>query len=572
MRVRHGRERNGRRVGALLVAGGLAFAWVSAVAAQTASERAERLSAAFQAVADRAAAGQWQQSDAAFNAALDELDLQRPAVESEVGDLARQVFDRLHVLLVDLDGALSTEDAVATAAVVGYIQAELARLAPDAGLAGPPKAPTETVLAWRQAAEAIVALLRAGQLRDMRNAAMDLVADIESRGPAVARAAGPGGQPSVNLARIFAMRLRGAALDGVQEDGLAASRHFENATNELLIGLGVLPAPSPTGPVAVRLELHSLDVEGAPGATVVLPLVAEEIPQVGLGSYHVRARWSPEVLRLINVEWDVGEGNLLRDDVLGVAELTLPAAPTGPSGTAILARLHYELAPGEVEARSYLPAAEWAVLEEAVAEADEAVRLGDMPRAARVLARAYVAFQDGRGKPGSLHSVLDLAGLAQQLGEKLLVAVDLTSQPAAADILAAAIAETKRALASTRDGYLASIAPEGGVPVTFEVLEMKDTAGRSLGVLRSDPALVRVTGFQSPAAAAPADLPDVPTPSGGPPGQDASAEESESTAVGDLGRRSPLVMLFVLGLAALAGVGAVAWSQRQDDSRPDLAE
>ncbi len=566
----------GALAGAAVVAVLVALCCFSGAWAQTASERAVQLRGAFQRIADRAAAGQWQLSDDAFNDALDELDRQRPAVEAEAGDVAREVFDRVAALLEDLDAALSAEDAVAAAAVVGYIQAELAQLAPDAGFGGPARAPTDSVLAWRAAAEGMAGLLAAGQFRDMRNAAMDLVADIERRGPAVARAAGPAGPRWVDQARIFAMRLRGAALDGVADDGAVAARYFDLATAELLVGLGVLAAPSPTSAAKVQLRLRSMDVDGQSGATVSLPVVAEDIPQVGLGAYHLRARWSPESLRLVDVTWDVGEGNLVRDDALGMADLLLPAAPTGPSGTAVLAQLQYEVAPVAVDARAYLPRADWALLEQAVAEAGDAVRLGDVPRAARALARAYFGYVDGRGQPGSLFAVLDGAGLGQPLADKMLAAVDVSSQPAAADVLAATLADLDRVLAATPDAYLASLAPQDAVPVTFEVLAMTDTAGQPLAVQGAERGLVRVKAVRPEATAFVAEAPSVATapptaaePAGATTGSGAGGTGGTGGAGGG---GSALAMLVVLGLAALAGLGVVLWTQRSPGSEPGAAD
>jgi hypothetical protein len=306
---------------------------------------------------------------------------------------------------------------------------------------------------------------------------------------------------------------------------------------------------------------------------VVLPLIAENLPQVGLGSYRVRARWSPAALRLADVAWDVGAGDLQRDDAAGTAELALPPAPTGPEGTAILARLRFEVLGGTVEPRAYLPAAEVAALDEAVAVAGEKLRLGDVPAAARALSRVTIAYLDGAGKPGSLYASLDGQGLAAALGTRLLAALDLLSQPAPNDVLAAVVGDLPAQIDAILADFLARQSPEGALPVTFEVLVVTDTAGRELAHRGAEPGLVRLPATPTPLSAAPATLGAAggPSPTTPPDLVDlANTPQPAATPLPGAGAGAPPVppaaLLFVaLFLAALLGAAVVYWSQRSTD-------
>lgn len=567
------------------------LALATQVLAQSPGERVEAVAVALAAIGDRAAAGQWPQADDAFNVALDVMDAQRPALESELGDPARAAFARVEALLVDLDAALRAEDAARSRAVVGYMQAELDRLAPGTAAGVVPRAATDTVLAWRQAGDSIQQLLAAGQFRDMRNAAMDLVAAIERGGPAVARVSGAEGERWVSQARIHAMRLRAAALDSSSEDGASAGRLYGEAIAGLLTALGVLPAPTPTPPTASQARLHSLSLDGRVGDSVVLPVVLEGLPQVGLGSYRLRARWSPAALKLTNVAWGVAEGNVLRDDKAGVVELSLPPAPTGPRDTAILASLAFDVAAAEPEPGAYVPAAELAALIEAQAAAGTALRLGDVPEAARRLARAHAGLVAGRGQPGSLYQTLADAGQAQALADRWLTAVDLASQPAPTDVLAAAVADLPSQLDAALAARLAQLAPEGGIPLAFEVLAVADTTGRDLPVTRVEPGLVRTSGSTQsttepgeptvpPEIASGAGVTPIPANvrSGGEL-PTAPAEQATNTTASPSPTQPPspasgpglslnpaVTMIGLLVLAAALGLGVVWWSQRPQPS------
>jgi hypothetical protein len=576
-----------KRKWVMLPAAVLWLALATQVAAQSPGERVQAVAGALSAIGDRAAAGQWPQADDAYNAALDVMDIHQPALEAELGDPARTVFARIAGLLEDLDVALRAEDPARTRAVIGYMQAELNRLAPGLADGAVARAPTDTVLAWRQAGDGIQRLLAAGQFRDMRNASMDLVAAIERGGPAVANVSGPEGARWVNHARIQAMRLRDAALDSSASDGAAAGRLYGEAIAGLLITLGVLPAPTPTRPSDSLVRLHSLSLDSRVGDSVVLPVVLEGLPQVGLGSYRLRARWSPQALKLTNVAWGAAEGNVVRDDAAGVVELSLPPAPTGPRDSAILASLAFDVAASQPDASDYVPAVELAALEDAASAAATAVRLGDVPEAARRLARAYAGFVAGREQAGSLYRVLDGVGQAQPLADGWLSAVDLASQPAPTDVLAAAIADLPAKLDAALAERLKQLAPEGGIPLAFEVLSVTDTTGRTVPVPRVEPGLVRTTGAatSTPDPGEPTVPPEVaagnagtPIPanvrSGGaiPTESELAAAPAATPATGSLPPQdssrpapsvSPTVALVgLLLLAAAIGLVAVWWSQR----------
>jgi hypothetical protein len=360
------------------------------------------------------------------------------------------------------------------------------------------------------------------------------------------------------------MRLRAAALNQSPEGSTLAARFEREALDDLLGLLGVLPTPEPTSPPATRLRFRAYVVESAVGQAAEVPIVAEGIPQIGLGSFRVRARWSPQALRLTEVTWDVGEGALFRDDPGGTVELALPPAPTGPSGTKVLARLGFEVIGTEFGAAGYVPGDEVARLEQAVFGALDRLRLGDPPLAADLLTAAYADLADGAARPGSLHERLDSEGLAEPVMERLLNAIDLASQPADADAMVASLEVLRATLGNALAAYRHRIASMATIPVTLEVLEVLDTRGEPLPTL--PPAYGGVLTEAVPAAAEPVPTVDMESSSGAAQAVPPATEPRPGAVVAPAGERPgppmPRAVVSALLLAGLLGVLAMLWSDR----------
>ncbi len=474
------RGRSGRSV---LLALALALAWLQVGFAQSpADEVASRTAAigqALQGVAEAAAAGAWQQADAAYNEVLEALDVHRPALEAALGPTAADAFAAIDAFLVDLDTALAAEDEIRVRAIVGFCQARLGRLEPGATGGGLPEEATTTALRWRSAVDVVVALAKAGAWRDARNAAIDLHADVRRRGAVVARAAGALGEADVAETRVFALRLRDAALDQSLTAVKAAAEVAQGAIERLLAQLGVTPTATPEvtarGDTTFRV-FAVLDPSGERASALVL---AQGVPRPGLGACRLRVRWSAQALRLAKVQWLAGEGGLRRDDQSGEAELSLPAAPTGPSGEVAIARLDFDVIGSTVDPRAYLPREELAHIEGALAEANVAVRRGDLPDAARLVTEAYVLLVHGRGRTDSLYGRLAEVGWAGPWAQKLLGVLEALSEPLATDVIVAGLAASRRELGEALAAVLMRLDPTG-IPITVEVVEAFDTAGMPL--------------------------------------------------------------------------------------------
>ncbi len=484
---------SGRLRWGTLLALALAFASAEAGMAQLpegdVSGRVAALQQAFQGVADAAASGAWPQADTAFNGVLETLDRYRPAMEAELGSSATDVFAAIDGLLADLDLALKAEDELRVQAVVGVCRARLGRLLPGAVEGGPPEEATADVLRWRSAVEVVVALAEAGAWRDARNAAIELHADIRRRSPAVRRAVGAAGEWDIATARVFALRLRDAALDQSLAGVQAAASIAQEATQGLLRLLGIAPTATLPAEPARGTSYQIAAVLEPGGERAVAVLVARAVPRPGLGACRVRVRWSPQALRLGAVQWLAGEGTLRRDDLVGEAELSLPPAPSGPSGDVTIARLELEVVGSTVDPRAYLPAEELARIEGDLADASEAVRRGDLPDGARLVTDAYIVMARGRGRPGSLYQRLDEIGHAEDWSRKLLAVLESLSEPAATDVIVAGLAESRALLQEALSAYLRHLDPDG-IPITVEVLEAYDTAGQPLPLAPSQQGVV----------------------------------------------------------------------------------
>lgn len=543
---------------------------------------------AFERLAARAAEGDWQAADAAFNDVLDALDAYGPMIESSLGEAGVAALARLDPLLDALAAGLDGEDAVAVQAGAARAVAEVTGLLPSAGV--PAEAELDlTVVDWRARVDAILALGEAGAWRDMRNAAMDLAADVSDRGPAVTRLAGTSSAPQVDVLRVFAMRLRMAALD----QSLSDARTAAGFAIEALDALSGLPAPSEGGgnaSPATGVTARVYQVRGELGSVLVVPVVLEGVPQIGLGATTVEIGWGPTALRLVDVSWDVGAGTLVRDDEAGRVDLSLPPAPVGPSGDVILARLRFEVMGDRIDARDYLPRDTVTVLESASASAREWVRAGDTPRASAALASAYAALMAGRGEPDSLYAQLERDGLIEALRLSLLRALELATQPAETDRIVVALREWEARMSATWAAHLAGMGGSQGVPITILVQSMYDTAGGELPVRESLPGLVLFSeGVVRMGTAGPADgariangtpsatgQPRVETvgPTPGAP-DDATAGATEQRPASSFGEgdgsadtasptRGLVPLTVALAAAALTGLGATAFAEREE--------
>lgn len=440
--------------------------------------------ASFDPIGDRAAAGAWQDADEAFNVALDALDLVRARAFAGSGQEALAEVDRR---VAELDVALRAEDPTRVRAAVAAIKSALAPLAPGLGLTAASGDAVATALAWRDALSALLALGDGGQWIPMRNAALDLHADILARRAPVSLAAGPNGADAVERLRIFSMRLFAASLDQSSSETATSAELFRVAMDDLLVALDIEPAPTSAATAEGGTRFRAFLVEGRPGEVVSMPLVAEGIPPSGLGGFELELRWSPTALRLVDVTWESGQGSFSRDDSAGRATLRYPQAPTGPSGRAVLAQLQFDVRAAEVGARDYLPADEIEVFESRIDEARDAIRLADVATSARRLTDAYAVFVGGRDLPGSLYGGLAPLGLAEPLAGQLLELVDLASQPAISseavipiDLLVQLLSELDAGLSRALDRFAEAIAPAGTIPVLLELRSATDTRGAPL--------------------------------------------------------------------------------------------
>jgi hypothetical protein len=567
--------------------------------------RVQAMAAAFGAIADRASEGAWQQADQAYNDAVAMLDAQRPPVEGALGEPATAAFGRVEALLPSLEAALSAEDTVAVRTVVGELQSVLGTLAPGVASAAVPQDATEVVLAWRAAVEEIEAHGAAGRWIDMRNAAIVLNDEMPGQFPIVARAGGAAAQPALDRARIFGMRIFAASLDQSPADSEMAIAFFRTALDDLLVAVGAMPAPTPVAGQTGETRFRIFQVNGRVGDVVVVPVIGEAIPKIGLGAYSLRAAWSPAALRLVDVAWEEGRGILRRDDAAGRVDFSLPQAPTGPTGDAVLAQLRFEVTGKPVAAADYLPSGEVQAIEAAIDGAMDKIRLGSVPQAATDLTRAYADFVGGRDHPGSLVASLAAHDLAAPLADRLLLAVDLTSQAAETDRIVVALGDLKTLLGTTADAYFERLAGEADIPIALEVLSASDTLGSPLatgdpvpgGIVLPEPlgsaagSAVGTPGSTGGAAAgarpASAGNPTVPAsiataagqasvPSGVitgtvPAGNGTAVTEGGGGSGGTTGTAStggfPLPLVVALALAFAIGVAAMAWSARRGGER-----
>lgn len=451
------------------------------------ADRVRAVADALGALADHAELGAWQAADEAFNDTLDAIEAHRGPLEAELGDAARASFAEIAARLPDLDEALAAEDAPVIRALVDGLVQQLVTLSPAAGERTPvPELQAAgAILAWRDALSLIVRLSGEAAWRDMRNAAIDLLDDIARRGPAIARDGGPAVAVELDRLRVFALRLRAAALDQSPEEGARAAALFESGLDRLLAAQGIVPAPTRPAAAIRGARFRAFEVVVPEGGRVQVPIVAEELPEVGLGGFRLRASWDPGALALVDAALEDGGGEVVRDDAAGMVELALAQAPIGPSASTVVATLTFDALASRADPGSYLPVVEVADLRATVREARAEVRLGDVPRAAAALSREYARYVGGADRPGSLHAVLAGRGVAPEpLEAALLRALDVASRPGETDEIVEALDGVVAAL----DGAVAaSFAALGGgvsdgVPVALEALAATDTTGAPLAL------------------------------------------------------------------------------------------
>ncbi|MFN8423442.1 MAG: hypothetical protein U0470_08710 [Anaerolineae bacterium] len=130
----------------------------------------------------------------------------------------------------------------------------------------------------------------------------------------------------------------------------------------------------------------------------------------------------------------------------------------------------------------YVPSDTLASMRAALDDAGGHVRTGELALASAGLFDAYAAFDDGRGTSGSLFARLDAVGQAASVDAAWLELLDRSSRPdpAGADAVVEAIDAARRALEAGVDAYVRSLAGDGELPITIDVVSATDLAGRPL--------------------------------------------------------------------------------------------
>lgn len=543
------------------------------------------VSAAFQAVVDSASVSDWQAADAAFNGALDAMDLYGPQVVDALGDPARGTFLRVDELIVPLVAALDAEDVPRVRTAVALIRHELEVLLPTGSGIAPATAETQTVLGWQDTLRLISALAEQQAWRDMRNAAMSLTDSIQREGARIVATAGPESLRSVDTARVFALRLIAAAQNQAPSSARASAAQLNQAIDELLLALGALPAQAPVSPKDVRMRFRAHHTAGDPGDVVDVGVVAEDVPRIGLGSFDLEMGWSPDALRLVDTSWTMAPGSAHRDDAAGQVRLSLPPAPTGPSGDVDLLRLRFEVLPDPPRAADYLPAEETDGLMRTVSDARRLVREGDIPNAALTLERAYLSFVSGADQAGSLYDRLSRYDLAAPVAASLMLALDVTSrplvdtsQPAEADVILLALSELEVRATGTWEAYLQALGGSDGVPISMDVMAVTDTTGAPLDTLDPAPGLVLRSEALAPSASATPPAVDRPVTSAEAaavietPALDASLGDEANAGAGtdDSSDDQQFPLALVVAMLVAVGAGLVVLVMSGGDGNEDL--
>jgi len=543
------------------------------------AERVRAVADALAALADNAELGAWQAADDAFNRALDAIDAHRAPLEDALGDPAREAFAAIVAGLPELDAALGVEDAPAIRALVVRLTEQLTTLSPDAG--GPAQAPAVpaagVALAWRDALATIRRIEAAEAWRDMRNAAIDMLDQLARQGPILARDGGPEVAVELDRLRVFALRLRAAALDQSHEEGARAAQLFEEALDRLLAAQGILPAPTATAQADGGARFRAFEVVAALGARVSVPIVVEGLPDVGLGGFRLRAQWSPDSLVLVDAALEDGSGEIARDDASGLVELALPQAPIGPTGAAVVATLTFDALDARAEPEAYLPALELAALRDVAREARAHVRLGDVPKAGSLLSAEYARYVGGRAQAGALYAVLaSRGGQPDGIADALLRALDLVSQPGETDAIVEALGAIDGAVDVAVQHHFDALGGSDGVPIALDVLSANDTTGAAL-VLRPSVAGRVLVGSDLPPTLEPSPTARgtvgiEPTPIAALAGPTAGPPPAVRLAPAPRGGAPPAMpRALIAALAVASAVGLIAaWvALRRPEGEPD---
>jgi hypothetical protein len=110
-----------------------------------------------------------------------------------------------------------------------------------------------------------------GSWRDMRDGATALAEAIASGTAVVEQAAGPAGGAALERARVFAWRLRAAALDQNSTHRIAASETLEVAFDELLAAIRGEPHATPTRDFRARMHFRPYLAVARAGDVVGVP-------------------------------------------------------------------------------------------------------------------------------------------------------------------------------------------------------------------------------------------------------------------------------------------------------------
>lgn len=555
-------------------------------------EGARSIAAAFRALADVAAAASddagWQQADDAYNdVVLAAIDLHRPAL-LQAGDAAQAPLATVDAALFQIGLALDAQDAGRIRAEAERVATALDALAP--GLAGGAPALEAALTSWRDLAAAYQRLAdrqRGGEdvWRDLRNAAIALIDDVEARTPTV-RAAVPGQALSLDLIRVLAFRMRMAALEQSAEGAATALRLFDRALGDLRTAVSTAGVPPIEAPAILSFE--GQPVVGQIGQSVALPIVTHGVADVGgLGGFVLDVRWSPRALRMDDVRWNLGgaASATANDVAAGHYVLELPPAPVGPEGDAQVVELVMTVLGVTPDAADYVPSDTLEALIQALDDAALRTRSGEVAVASAHLFVAYATFADGQGTQGSLYARLDEVDQAAVVDAAWLTLLDRSSrpEPAGADAVIEAIGAARAALLTAVDAYMASLSTDGGIPVTIDVISATDLAGRPLSTRASVAARVLTTGLVTPTAFSATDavganvaststlLPsgaapmDVSTVDGSPPGTEPSpsAVPPDAAESGD-GRSDARLRVALVAALVVGGLAALATSRRGD--------
>lgn len=453
-----------------------------------ASARVYACGAALDRVVVAAEAAEWQAADGAFNQAVDSMDAARADLEPLLGEGAATAFDIAYARLGDLDVALRSEDAVRVRGAVVEIKQALSALGAGGLASG---VPAGQVREWQRSLADAAGHRDAGRWIPMRNAALALYDQVQAGGEAMERATGPEGQASLTVVRVFAMRLFIAALDQDASSGRVAEVRAASALERLLRLLGaerVTATPQQQGDLPqLRAYLASPGVDGS----ISMPIKAEQLPPGGLGAFEAELRYSSRLLRLLDVAWSLGRGQVDRDDAAGRLRLSLAQAPTGPSEDLVVATLNFQLLEGEFQPDDYLPNGAVGAVRTHLADSRRALRLGDLAAVGRAMTEAYLVLAPSsasadRDQGRSIGDAFLEAGQPDLLSGPLLGIMERVTEPSlrsestvASDALLEELDLVERTFEAELAAYGSTLRgpAAASIPVLLQLRELRDTSG-----------------------------------------------------------------------------------------------